>query len=287
MRRAQFRFHPRLLLLALAVLVAAGTAGAAEVKQEIDRTFPLQAGGELVLQNVNGNVTVETWDRDEVHLKVVKKVKASSREKAQEGMERFEIAIDSNPDRLRVEARKPRSEDGGWFGWMRGDNVQYQASFHLTVPRRADLDAETVNGGVEVSDLEGRIEVGTVNGRVALRGVAGSADVSTTNGRIEVTDARGRVSASTTNGGIEVALAAVEPGADMRFSTTNGGVEVRLPRDVRTHLKARTTNGGISTDFPVEVRGRVSKSIDGELNGGGDGQIEIRTTNGGIRIHEG
>lgn len=272
------------VLAVLLLLLAAGPASAETLREEIHRTFELSAGGAVDLSNVNGEVVVEAWDRDEVELHVEKKVKASSHEAAEEAMQAFRVEIDADADHLRVQTHKPRGEDGGVLGWLFGSNVQYSATYHVKVPRRADLMAESVNGAVRVEGVEGDVDAETVNGNVVLAGTSGDADVSTVNGGIEVREARGAVSASSVNGSVEVELTEVAAGAEMRFSTTNGGVRLALPADVRTHLEAHTTNGGIHTDFPVEVRGRHSKSVDADLNGGGGGQVTVRTTNGGIRI---
>jgi DUF4097 and DUF4098 domain-containing protein YvlB len=81
-----------------------------------------------------------------------------------------------------------------------------------------------------------------------------------------------------------VELAELTTGEDMSFKTTNGGIKLSLPATVRASLTARTTNGSIHTDFPIQVQGKLSRTrLDGDINGGG-GEIEIRTTNGGIRI---
>ncbi len=276
-----------LALAATAVLAAAGGATADTVTREIDRTFRLEPGGEVVLENVNGVIEVEAWDRDRVELHIVKKTKAGDRARAEAAMEAFEIDVDSTPQRLSVVVRRFRHDGEGFFDWLRGWSVQHSASFYLKVPRQVRLTADTVNGHVQVAGVEGEMEVESVNGRVQLRGVGGRVDVSTVNGSVDVAEARGSVSASTVNGRIEVEMSQVADDADMRFSTTNGGVSLALPRDVQARLDARSTNGGISCDFPVEVHGKYnSKSISADLNGGGPGVLKIRTTNGGIRIHE-
>ena len=240
----------------------------------------------MVLENVNGSIVVEAWDQDRIELHVMKKIKADDRADAEKAMAEFRIDIDSTPQRLHVEARKPGTEEG-FFAWLRGNRIGYSASMQLKVPRNVVLRADTVNGRVEVSGTEGSVDVESVNGKIVLDRVAGRVDASTVNGSVDVTDARGEVSASTVNGGIDIAMAEVADDADMRFSTTNGGVSLSLPHDVRTRLDARTTNGGISCDFPVEVHGKWnSKSVDSDLNGGGHGRLEVRTTNGGIHIRE-
>ncbi len=72
---------------------------------------------------------------------------------------------------------------------------------------------------------------------------------------------------------------------DIRAETTNGGIEAGLPKRLKAHLKASTVNGAIDTDFPVTVKGRFSKSVDGEIDGGGR-LIHLKTVNGSIRLKE-
>jgi len=269
----------------LAILTVAAGAAADTLTRDVDRTFRLNPGGNVVLENVNGNISVETWDRDRVELHLTKTIKASDRQHAEQAMQAFQVDIESTPERLRVEVRKPEGSDG-IFAWLRGAQVQYSAAFVLKVPRQVDLRATTVNGRVDVADVDGELGVETVNGKIVLDRVAGRIDVSTVNGSVHVADARGAVSAETVNGGISVEMTRVSDDADMRFSTVNGGVHLSLPPDVHARLDARTTNGGISTDFPVEVHGKWhSKSVDADLNGGG-GRLEVRSTNGGIKIEK-
>ena len=72
----------------------------------------------------------------------------------------------------------------------------------------------------------------------------------------------------------------------MNFRTTNGSITLTLPSDLRAGLTARTTNGSVQTDFPITVQGTFRKNrLEGEINGGG-ASIELRTTNGSIRIRE-
>ena len=60
----------------LGLLLVAGVAGAETLTEKLDRTVPLQAGSQVRLSNVNGAVTLEAWDRNEVHIVAEKKVKS-------------------------------------------------------------------------------------------------------------------------------------------------------------------------------------------------------------------
>ena len=60
------------LLLAGVTLFAAPGFGAVTNRQTFEHSYPLAPGGSFLLENVNGSVQVEGWDRDEVEVEAVK-----------------------------------------------------------------------------------------------------------------------------------------------------------------------------------------------------------------------
>lgn len=253
------------LACALALLFVAAPAFAVEVEERFDQRYDLGPGGEVSVSNVNGAVTVQGWDGQEVRVEAVKKVKASSRDRAEEAMRKLEVRVEQRGDHLEIDTRLPKRSDG-MFDWLFGNHSNANVTYTVSVPRRTD------------------VEVDTVNGKVRVRGVAGRVVADTTNGGIEMEDVRGSVKAATTNGGIRVELAEVAAGQGMRFSTTNGAIRLTLPRDARVSVDAGTTNGGIDLDDLVaDVRSKSRRHLRADVNGGGP-EIELSTTNGGIRI---
>jgi len=237
-------------------------ADAETLEDTIEKTLPFAAGGLLELSNTNGDVEIATWDRDEIQIEARKKVKASSDDRARQAFEDLKVHINESASGVTIETEYPRGKDS-WWG-----NVSSSVRYHIRVPQLADLDIETVNGKVFVEGVHGRI------------------DLETTNGGVTVEDAGGSVSARTTNGEIDAELREVEASEDMTLRTTNGSITLSLPSDVQANLAARTTNGSVQTDFPITVQGTFRKNrLDGDLNGGG-ASIELKTTNGSIRIRE-
>lgn len=246
----------------IAALILSTTATYAETLEDtIEKTLPFAAGSLLQLSNTNGDVEITTWDREEIQIEARKKVKASGADRARQAFEDLEVNIHESANGVTIETEYPNSK-GGW------GNVSSSVQYDIRIPQRADLEIDTVNGKVRVEGAQGRI------------------DLESTNGGVTVQDAGGSVSARTTNGGIDVELHQVEASEDMTFRTTNGGVTLTLPADIQAHLSARTTNGSVHTDFPITVQGTFRKNrLDGDLNGGG-ASIELKTTNGSIRIRE-
>src|SRR6187399_1378797 len=89
--------------------------------ERFEQTYPLNANGRVSVSNVNGSITVEAWERNEVKL-VYTKV-ADTREKLAD----VEVKIDARPDAFRVE-----TDYGNWNGrdnrWRNGGklNVEIQ-----------------------------------------------------------------------------------------------------------------------------------------------------------------
>jgi hypothetical protein len=251
-------------LFALALPLAAGCdiVGAGFQEQESEtwsRSYPLGPGGQLEVVNVNGRIHVTGGDGNAIEVTAEKIGKGSTLEAAKDALRRLEIREDTSPDRVRLETKVPSGS--GMFN-RGGGEVRYT----IRVPAGADLKLETVNGGIEVRNVQGRTEASTTNGGIVGRGLAGP------------------VEASTTNGGIEVDVDAVSADG-IRMECINGGLRLRLPKDAKADVSARVTNGGISlTDLPLEIVGEQSRrKLEGRLNGGGP-RVQIEGTNGGIRI---
>lgn len=268
------------LLVAAAIAPPGGQLAAVTLTENFDQTFPLRGGGVLTLNNVNGAVIAEAWDRDEVRVQATKKVKAGSDEEARQLMSRVKIEIDQAGGNLRIDTKLPRHEDG-FLGWLGRTGESAGVEYHLQVPRRVEAHLQSVNGRVSLAGTSGNADLGTTNGGIQVEHVEGRLRLGTTNGTIKIVEAAGSVKAETTNGGIDARLTRVD--GDLSLETTNGGVSVRLPRDVHATLDASTSNGSVHSDFAVAGGTSGRHHLSGTINGGG-GKLSISTTNGGIHI---
>ena len=244
------------------LLVAAGLViclpALAKDGQLFDKTYPLTAGGSFQLDNVNGSVHVDGWDRDEVEVSAVKATENDASD-----LEQVQIDVTSLPGQVAVHTRYPSS-----FGT--GVAVEY----HVHVPFKTLLGA-----------------VKTVNGSVLVRGVEGGGDLRSVNGDVEVTDSAGRFNAKTTNGDLRLQLRQVSSGAPMNIETVNGSVVLSVPPDTRADLDVQNMNGDFSSELPVvataaapiPTNGGAFHAFHAKLGTGG-GEISLRTINGTIHL---
>jgi DUF4097 and DUF4098 domain-containing protein YvlB len=255
----------RKLLVMIFLTLAAVSASAAEQKETIDRTYDVHPGARLSVDNVNGRVTVTSWDQPRIRVHAEKTASGWDSEDVRTALREVKVDIQARPDGVSVKTVEP-DKSFGFLDFLLGHHVNRAVTYEITVPRATNLDLETVNGSVHVSEVSGTLKL------------------DTTNGKIDVSRCAGTVDASTTNGGIHAELLSVTPGKTMRFETTNGHITIVVPPSLATEVDASTTNGRISTDLPVTTRSADHNTLHGTVNGGGGGMLRLRTTNGGIDI---
>jgi serine/threonine protein kinase len=238
-------------------------------QQGFNQTFPLSGRGRLRLDNVNGRIEINGWDRNEVVIQALK------HGKTQESVEATTIKVDTSPDEISIHTEEPPNETGfsGFWSWFQnGENNKTTVDYAIQVPRHARLaNVSSVNGRVEIDDVGGDIEASTVNGAMEVQHVAGSLKLSTVNGRIETE------------------LASLNGSQSVSLTTVNGAIETTLPANADAEVTADTVNGGMSSEFPELVVKKdfpLSKHLKGTLGNGG-ATVKATTVNGSIRFQRG
>ena len=160
---------------------------------------------------------------------------------------------------------RPNECAPGEGGHMSVDNNDVTVEFTVHVPRGVRLNAKTVNGAVEATNIASDVAAHTVNG-----------DVTVTSG--------GLVRAGTVNGNIDVAMGRTDWPGKLKFETVNGTVSVAFQGDLNATVSAGTINGDIVTDYPLTVQGRFGpRRLNGTVGSGGR-DLEINTVNGTITL---
>ena len=201
----------------------------------------------------NGSVSVHGWDRSEVM--VLAKIEAQAEEESEARDIASGITVDVSGGRIRAD------------GPSSGRRQSWSVSYDIWAPRQTDLRVSTQNGGVDVDNMDARLELGAVNGGISLRAVSG--------------DVRGE----TTHGPLTAVLDGDSwrgPGLDLR--TTNGPVTLDIPDGYSARLETGTVNGPLMIDFPVTLQGTIGRRITTQLGRGG-APIRAVTTNGPVSIH--
>ena len=226
--------------------------------ENIDRTFPLEAGGRISLNfdDLDGDIRIEGWDQNSVH------VEGATRGRDWRDDEPLDFEATSrglrisprgryhHDDRVRIELRLrvPRDVD-----------LRVDTSTHLEIRNVAGrLDLSVANANLDLMDVKGEGQISSANGRMTLSGCQLDAGISNVNGRLRIEESDIKGDVSVVNSSMEVSHAP----DGIELSSTNGDIE--LGRAAR-FVQVSTTNGNIVVD---------------EL----DGWIEAETINGSVRV---
>jgi DUF4097 and DUF4098 domain-containing protein YvlB len=272
------------------VLAAAALLPAPARSDDWNRSFPLTGRPLVRVRTDDGHVSITTWDRPEV---VVRVHTTGWRIGSQ-------VSVDGRQtgNTIDLEARTPHIE---WGIFLSPRTLAVEVS----MPREADLDVHSGDGGIELEAVSGRIVIETGDGHIRARGLRGEIRMHTGDGGIDGGELDGRLEASSGDGRLRVsgrfdaldlesgdgsvvaaALAGSTLGSGWSIRTGDGPVTLRLGEGLKAQLDAHTNDGSVTTDFPVEVSGEWGRSrLVGSINGGGP-TLRVRTGDGSIRIQK-
>ena len=236
--------------------------------ERLVKTFAVKVGGQLGVDSQRGAIRVESWDRGEVQVEIEKRADVFTEGEAERLFADFEIEIEATDDEVQVEGRS------------RGDRRSRSLELHyvVKVPKRFNVDLETIGGSVAVGDLQGEVKIETSGGSIGLGHIKkGPVDVHTSGGSVTIDKIeQGNGNAETSGGSIQVG----EVTGDLDLQTSGGSLQIGRVGGV---LVAETAGGSITVRHGGE-------SVMAETAGGSiqideaGGDVEANTAGGGIRI---
>ena len=257
-----------------------------------DTVVTLRRGDRVVVDGLSGHLVVEGVGGDDLHLTAERRGD--------------EVVARRDGDRVRISA-------AGRVGRRPMDVT-------LRLPRWANLQVESVDLDVDVTDVAGEVSVQVITGDVRVGSTAGRLTVSTVDGSVRVEGPRGpvRVSAHadeivvlrprdaveavSLDGDITITASA---GSDVRAETQSGDIEfsgeiraggrygfyvhsgdvrLALPPTLDARVRASTFHGDFESDFPVLVTEFTSGRAFDFTVGNGGAVIEVEVFDGEIRL---
>jgi hypothetical protein len=216
--------------------------------------YPFAGLSRLVVENVQGSISVEGWDGNEVEMTVVLTA-------AEEGG-RVRVVVDREPDSLHLRTVHPRPLASAEAA------VPVQVDYTVRVPRQAEVELRTVLGEIVVRNLEGAVDVRSVEGSIESTGLRGPAVARTVHGDIRAQWTR-----------------LPEPAEEIRLETLHGSVSLELPPRPQADLEVSTVSGQLTSPYLFTAAQAGSSGGRVRLGRGGP-RIWLRTVRGDILMTE-
>ena len=274
--------------LGAVVLLAGATAVRAE---EYTKTYSVTGRPKVQIKTDDGAVRVSTGDVKQVVIRVTYTGYTLDKD--------LRINTSQNGDTVEVEAKTTSHWGINWS--VRHSSIRVE----VHMPKDADLNAYTGDGSVEADSINGNVEVATGDGHITVQGMHGTIKLRTGDGSIEGRGLDGSVNATTGDGHVNLegrfdalsiktgdgsvnakAFGGSKVNSPWTIHTGDGSVDLELPGDLSANLEAHTHDGRISLGIPVTVEGTFSTSkISGKMNGGGQ-TISVTTGDGSIHLNK-
>jgi hypothetical protein len=262
-----------------AALLLTATVAAPVLAQDRDRDRDAQrddaftwsgtipSGRRVMIKNINGGIEVERSTNGRVEVRAEKRWRRGN--PADVRIEQKKIGDDLLVCALfsvgsRCDERGIQTDRGTKWN----DRNDVSVRFTVRVPDGVRVDLSTVNGGVEVTGVNTEVDAHTVNGSITAR------------------SAGGPVRAKTVNGSITVSMGSLGSAADLDYEAVNGAITIELPSNFGAQLELSTVNGRVSTDFPITMSGTLSpRRIRGTV-GNGSTRLRASTVNGSVTLRK-
>lgn len=259
-----------------------------------DTSVALWPGDMIVLTDVSGAVTVETWDRAELQV-------------VDEGGDARQLSVSRDGARVVV---RPGDRKG------RGLEIEVR----IRVPAWAALDIRGTDLDVTVSGTAAGLRVRNLSGDIHVRNTSGALELNSVEGEIVVRNARGGVTAVSRGDdvtvvggqgpvdirsgdgnlvmdGVESSSVRAETldgnltftgnlarGGSYAFSVHDGDADITVPATASALVRVATFDGEFTSDFKVTLQQYGGGGKFEFILGDGSAQVDIAVFDGDIRL---
>lgn len=274
---------------ALALLLAAATLPGAARAERLERLFPATDETVVEVRNLNGQVTLQSWNRPLVQVIALRRSMA------------VETHIEQVSNRVHVHTHllqnsAPASErvvDYEIWAPPAARLQIYQEAGTLRIENFTDdVNVETVAATVRVTNLTGHTSVKTLNGSVAAERCSGRLEAASISGTLRFLEINSdRLVANTTSGDIFYE-GDLRRGGSYDFINHEGSIELLLPATASFELDARTVQGRVINEHTLTPRthgrlprGGTMQSLLGTVHTG-EAMVRATSFSGTIRVRK-
>lgn len=273
---------PVALFFALLITASAQSGSTVETADRVNKTFTLQRGAEVSVDNDLGGVEIMGQAGTQAVVDVEKRY-GSADEDTRNRIREAKVHIDGSASSLRIRVEWPKCfmDCGNW----RWNGEKPGIFIKLRVPREVNVSVKHDRGAATVNNVQGDISIETDRSPVKVKDVTGSLKIDVDRGEVRVDNLSltGRLDIESDRGAIGVTISKLA--GDINISADRGNVELAVPdgSGMNIHIDG-TRRSSFRTEFPMQVTGRLNGAdTSGTVNGGGR-KVTVHIDRGRIEL---
>jgi hypothetical protein len=253
------------------------------------RSFPLNSGGTLRVENYKGTIHVTGSNTSQVLVNVVKRFEGGTESERKWWMENVKVNFSNSNGRVEVKVDYPSQSWSCWFCWEGHDHYVSEVDLEIQVPTATNLDLDGYKPDIKVASLRGDIRINSYKAPMSIESTTGAIDISTYKDsiRLKHVAARGKLNVHSFKADVEIDARSLEGTASLE--TNKGSIVLRLPPTIGLDVDFQGgRRSSFRSDFPFSTQAadRYERDARGTINGGG-ARLILRTEKGSVVLAKG
>lgn len=115
-------------------------------KKVIDKTFQVNSNADLSISNKYGNVSMTTWDRNEVSFHIEIQVDGRDSKKVKDRLNSINVQFSHSPNKVSAETIIEN---------MKGNNLKFSIHYFVKLPKNNNIHIKNQYGNISIDNLNG------------------------------------------------------------------------------------------------------------------------------------
>ena len=300
-----------LVMIAFALapfLSMAYTGDNIEKKRTISRSYAVGPDDRLSIENSFGNVTITTWDKNEIQVDIEIGVHATTDERAQKMMDQISVSDHQGGRDIDFKTEignmgKGKDKDNN------GDERKFYVDYKVSMPSKNSLRIENSFGKISVPDFAGiasltskfgELKTGKIPNAKLIHVEFGKAEI----GKLNNTEVIFKFNSKSTVAGLsgnskvdvqfcgQVSLFVEQSIGDLSLFQSYSTIDLKVPESLSAQFDVYTNFGSFKnkTDFHISPENedessgpKFDKNYSGKA-GSGSSKIKIKSSFGSVRL---
>ena len=246
------------------------------------RSFAIQPGGTLKVDNHKGLIRVIAGNGNQVLVNVLKKFEGTDKDKLW-WMANTDVRLTNSADRVEITVEYPNC-DCSTPEWNTHDDYEGAVELTIQVPRKINVELQGHKPLMNISGVEGNIQITSHKAQIAIQSTIGAIHIETfkETARLRDVTIRGALDVQIAKG--EAVIEARSLGDRVNLETEKGNIVLKAPQNAGMTVDySGGRRSSFRSDFNIAAEAGSSNSVHGTINGGGT-QVHLRSEKGSITL---